>query len=267
LQQQAKAADLAIVAASGADEAAAAQLQRRLALPLLPSGTDPASCEAFQALLLVRDQVLSVQQTGRDAPGPVQVDFDSARTRYRSRTGAHELLGRAVGCGKKQALRVLDATAGLGRDAFVLADLGCTVQLCEREPVIAELLRSGLHRAAQADDPWLCSVVQRLTLCEGDVRELQLESHAVDVVCLDPMYPRRNKSAAVKKEMVLFQSLLANNAADDADSLLHWALEQDVARVVVKRPPKSPHLAAVQPSHSIVGKAVRYDVYVRRKLG
>ena len=264
----AAAVGLAIVAASVADEPAAARLQRRLALPLLPSGTDPVSCEVLHAVLVICSDVLSLQQTGRDAPGPVQVDFASARTRYRSRTGAHELLGKAVGTSKKKGLRVLDATAGLGRDAFVLADLGCTVVLCEREPVIVELLRSGLQRAAHADDHWLEGVAQRLALCEGDVRDLPLAAHAVDVLYLDPMYPRRNKSAAVKKEMALFHSLLANPAADeDADSLLHWALDQDVARVVVKRPPKSPHLGPVQPSHSIAGKAVRYDVYVRRKLG
>ena len=83
------------------------------------------------------------------------------------------------------------------------------------------------------------------------------------------MFPARDKSAAVKKEMALFQRLLekGEHAAADADALWRWAMDCDVARVVVKRPPKAPSLAASSPSHSLGGKAVRYDVYVRRGLG
>ncbi len=92
--------------------------------------------------------------------------------RHRSRSGTSELLGKAVGRGKKSLLRILDATAGLGRDAFVLADLGCEVDLCEREPVVVELLRSGLDRAAGNDDPWLAGVMQRMRLYPGDARQI-----------------------------------------------------------------------------------------------
>jgi 16S rRNA (guanine1516-N2)-methyltransferase len=78
------------------------------------------------------------------------------------------------------------------------------------------------------------------------------------------MFPDRDKRARVKKEMALFHDLLG--AGDDADELLKWALQQDVARVVVKRPPKAPELAGRKPSHIISGKAVRYDVYVMHGL-
>jgi 16S rRNA (guanine1516-N2)-methyltransferase len=112
------------------------------------------------------------------------------------------------------------------------------------------------------------SVVQRMSLRPGDARVLAPEHlRDVDVIYLDPMFPPRRKSAAVRKEMALFHTLLAR-AIDpaDADALLLWALQQDTARVVVKRPSKAPCLAAQQPSHTISGKAVRYDVYVHRKL-
>jgi 16S rRNA (guanine1516-N2)-methyltransferase len=173
-------------------------------------------------------------------------------------------LGRAP----ERALQVLDATAGLGVDSFVLADMGCQVLLCERSPLIAALLRSGMRAAAGADDPWLQSVLPRMRLHEGDVRQLgQAEFAPVDVIYLDPMFPERRKSAAVKKEMALLQDLL-EQAVDpqDADALLVWAQQQDVARVVVKRPAKAPVLAAMRPSHVIQGKSIRYDVYVHRKL-
>lgn len=188
--------------------------------------------------------------------------------RHRRRSGGNELLGRAVGVGRKSPLRVLDATAGLGRDAFVLADLGCEVTLCERVPVIAALLRSGMDMALASGDTWLAGVVHRMQLVPKDVREAAaVDASMVDVIYLDPMFPARGKSAAVKKEMALFQRLLEQDAGhSDADELLPWALGCDVARVVVKRPAKAPQLANKPPSHCISGKAVRYDVYVLRKL-
>ena len=268
MSTQTRQAELGLLAATTGDDAEAARLAQRLGLPQLPTGTEPGNCEEVAAVLVVCDGALLLQQTGRAAPGPVMVDFGSTAMRHRRSSGHNELLGRAAGLGKKPQLRVLDATAGLGRDSFVLADLGCEVLLCEREPVIVELLRSGLRAAAAHGDQWLLGVLSRMRLLPGDARELAAASlQGLDVIYLDPMFPQRGKSAAVKKEMALFQ-LLLERAADqqDPDALLLWALRQDVARVVVKRPPKAPNLAQQKPSHCISGKAVRYDVYVNRKL-
>ncbi len=171
-----------------------------------------------------------------------------------------------MGVAGGQRLQVLDATAGLGRDSFVLADMGCAVTLCEREPVIAAMLAQGLQLALARGDEWLRQVVQRMRLFPGDARDPgAMPAGLADVIYLDPMFPERDKSAAVKKEMALFQALLASaDCQQDAERLLLWALDQDVARVVVKRPPRAPYLAGRQPSHSIAGKAVRFDVHVRR---
>ena len=43
-------------------------------------------------------------------------------------------------------------------------------------------------------------------------------------------------------------------------ALLDAALAARPRKVVIKRPPKGPWLAGARPSHSIAGKAVRYDV-------
>lgn len=212
--------------------------------------------------------VLSLQQTGKGAPGPVRVDFGRAALDYRRRDSSRELLGKAVGHSVKRPLRVLDATAGLGTDAFVLAHLGHEVLMCERDPVVAELLRNGLDAVPVREDPGLAGIVARLSLVPLDARECGArELQGLDVICLDPMFPGRVKSAAVKKEMALLQRLVGDaSTAGDADALLQWALQQDAARVVVKRPARAASLASLQPSHRIEGKAVRYDVYVRRKL-
>jgi 16S rRNA (guanine1516-N2)-methyltransferase len=248
------------------DEARAAELARDLDLPLLPAAMNPRDCAQVRVALVVEAGTLRLQQTGPRAPGPVRVDFGSAAMRHRRRGGHNELLGRAVGVGKVSPLVVLDATAGLGRDSFVLADLGCRVTLCEREALVQAMLRSALDGAVAEGDSWLTQVVSRMTLSAGDARELapgRLAGH--EVIYLDPMFPERDKSAAVKKEMALFQALFHDSyPAEDAENLLGWALAQDVARVVVKRPPRAPLLGASHPSHQLSSKAVRYDVYTLR---
>ena len=264
-----KAPRLAVVVAPGGSDQEASALARRLGLPQLPEEPESESskCQDYDAFVLTGGNGLSIQRLGAGSPGPVSVDFGSAGMRHRRGSGHNELLGRAVGIGKVSVLRVLDATAGLGRDSFVLADLGCDVLMCEREPLMAVLLESGLDRGRASGDPWLEGVLARMRLWQGDAISLPVEDlGAVDVIYLDPMFPARSKRAAAKKEMALFQLLLAGKA-DGADELLAWSLEQDVARVVVKRPSKADYLAHRKPSHVIAGRAVRYDVYVRRALG
>ena len=53
---------------------------------------------------------------------------------------------------------------------------------------------------------------------------------------------------------------------DDADALLAWGLEQSFARIVVKRPRLADALLDAAPSHHIIGKANRFDVYALHKL-
>jgi len=259
---------LALLAAAAGDEPSAAGLARRLGLGQVATGENPATCTHVPFLLVVRDQALYLQQTGVDAPGPVAVDFGSAALRYRRRSGAPELLGKAVGHHRRRRLTVLDATAGLGRDAFILAALGNEVRLCERDPVVAELLRAGLATAARRQDDDLRELVPRMTLHGGDVRDLDAAVlQGVDVIYLDPMFPERAKSAAVKKEMAVLKRVLGGSPAPgEAEALLRWALVQGVARVVVKRPLRAPNLAAAKPTHCVRGKSVRYDVYVARKI-
>lgn len=259
-------ASIAVQPATPADQNRAQCLSRELNLPLLEQGSDLTKQTALQAALHVAGKSLSLRQTGPGAPGPVAVDFGAGTMRHRRRGGNNELLGRAVGVGKKTPLRVLDATAGLARDAFVLADLGCQVHLCERHPVIAALIASGMACALDGEDPWLRDVVSRMRLFTGDARELSDLPAQSDVIYLDPMFPLRDKRAAVKKEMALFQ-LLLDSAPEAAaqDDLLDWACTQPVARVVQKRPLKAP-VVGREPSHCIRGRAVRYDVYVLRSL-
>ena len=183
---------------------------------------------------------------GGDGTGPVQVDFGAGRMRRRRRGGHNRSLGRAVGAGKRSPLSVIDATAGLGKDSFVLADLGCEVVMLERAVAAFALLRDGLHRARSSGDPWLEAVSARLSLWRVDALEwLATHPRSADVVYLDPMFPVRKKSARTKKDMWLLNSMTGPDA--DQDGLLPAALDAARWRVVVKRPAKAPPLRSARP--------------------
>jgi 16S rRNA (guanine1516-N2)-methyltransferase len=254
---------LGVLAAAPGDLPAAERLASELGVALVSSDSPLAGMPGLLAVLVVADGSLRLQQTGPGAPGPVTVGFEDAAMRHRRQSGHNEMLGRAVGVGRKAALAVLDATAGLGRDAFVLADLGCRVRMCEREPLLAVMLRWALARAAGGADPWVASVASRIELRPGDARELSRADIAeADVIYLDPMFPQRAKHAAIKKEMALLQRIFSRGCReDDSSQLLTWALDQPVTRVAVKRPLRAPWLGDRRPTHALRGRAVRYDIY------
>lgn len=221
---------------------------------------ETATCEGYLALLDLSSQGLVLRPQGAHASGPVSVDFGAGNMRHRRRGGHNEPLGRAVGVGKRECLHIADATAGLGRDSFVLADLGCRVSMLERSATAFALLRNGLSRAQASEDSWLREVSARMTLQRADGRDFLAAMHdRPDVVYLDPMFPERKKSARVKKEMWLFHHLIGPDPQES--QLLEAALASASWRVVVKRPVKAPPLEGPVPHHDIPGKTIRFDVY------
>lgn len=234
------------------------QLAKSLSLPLLADAGDAAY------LLYRRVERLELCSLREPRTTPLHVDFVSGKSRHRRLYGGGrgEQLARAVGLRKMADPLVVDATAGLGRDAFVLAALGCRVTMLERSGVIAALLQDGLQRASLSGDDEVMGIVQRTRLIQDDaIAWLQSADDVVDVVYLDPMFPQRNKAALVKKEMRFFQDIVGSDA--DNHALLRAALRASRRRVVVKRPVSGRYLDEVAPNHSIIGKTTRYDVYVK----
>ncbi len=194
----------------------------------------------------------------------LRADLARLLPRLRADRLGRELLVRAARVRGVAAPTAVDATAGLGEDSVLLAAAGFTVTLYERDPVIAALLRDGLERAA--NEPQLADAVGRMRPVEGDsVAGLRSLDFTPDVVFLDPMFPARTKGAAVKKKFQLLHQL-ERPCADEAE-LLDAALAAHPRKVVIKRPPKGAWLAGVKPSHSLTGKAVRYDVIVPPQVG
>ena len=174
------------------------------------------------------------------------------------RTGAGNLsrkqpLCKAVGGAAKT---VIDATAGLGHDAALLACMGWRVTAIERDPFLATLLE--LSRADAERDPELWSTLASgLEVCRGDATR-RLVSMRADVVYLDPMYATRRKSSALpRKPAQVLQAI----ASPSDDAALLQAAQQAASRVVVKRPSDGPPIQA-DPDLTFSGRLVRYDVYL-----
>lgn len=232
-------------------------------------------CQRWQLLptdgadfaLLFEDAALTLKKRDEPKLGGISVDFVSGAVAHRRKFGGGrgQAIAKAVGLKAGANPSVVDGTAGLGRDAFVLASLGCNVLLIERHPVVAALLEDGLRRAYLDAEigPWMA---QRMQLVHGSSLDaLDNLQHQPDVVYLDPMYPHRDKSALVKKEMRVFQSLVG--ADTDADGLLQPALKLAQKRVVVKRPDYAEDLDGIKPSTRIETKKNRFDVYVKAAMG
>jgi len=239
-------------------EAQAEQWAERLGLPREVADGEFA--------LQVGEQGLQLQQLGPDAPGPVRVDFVEGGAAHRRLYGggSGQMIAKAVGVAQGVRPRVLDATAGLGKDAFVLASLGCEMSLIERQPLIGALLEDGLARGAE--DFEVAPIVARMKLLKGNSIEVMQnwEGEAPQVIYLDPMFPHREKTALVKKEMRLFRPLVGDDP--DAPALLQAALALATHRVVVKRPRKAPCIEGPKPSHALDGKSSRYDIYPKQAL-
>ena len=201
-----------------------------------------------------------------DGTMELRADFTRMLPRLKQGRLQQELLVKAARAKGIESPWAIDATAGFGEDSLLLAAAGFTVY--EQDCVIAALLKDALDRAA--DDPALATAVARMRLHAGEdsiaglrhTAELigQGELTAPDVVYLDPMFPGRTKSAAVKKKFQLLHHL--EQPCADEETLVEAALAVHPRKVVIKRPVKGPLLAGVKPSYQLAGKAVRYDVLV-----
>jgi len=188
-------------------------------------------------------------------------DFTSRAFVHRLRFGGGrtQALAKAAGFSRGRTPGIVDATAGLGRDAFLLAALGAKVTLIERSPEIHQALCDGLVRA-KAGPADIARIAARMHLICGDARQI-LPTLDAEVIIVDPMHPPRRGSALVKQEMRLLRAVVG--ADDDALELMCTALKAARNRVVLKWPLRAEPMDGLrQPSHQICGKTTRYDVFM-----
>lgn len=195
-------------------------------------------------------------------PNELICDFTGGAVAHRFRFGGGrgQALPKAIGLKNGKTPSVVDATAGLGRDAFLLASLGAEVTLIERSIEMHGLLKEGLERALEAGGD-VAEVVSRMTLLLGDAKDL-LPTLNPEVVLVDPMHPPRKKSALVKNEMRLIRKIVGEDL--DVLELMQVALATATNRVVLKWPMRADALAGLPKcSHQITGKSTRYDVFMK----
>ena len=233
--------------------------------PLLPMNevTSPINLNYTQNFVELCDKEKNIS---------VHIDFITGDLAHRQKYGGGRGQSIAKAVGLKQGTpppRVLDATAGLAKDAYVLACLGCSMTLVERSPIIVELIKDAIYRAEE--DEHFKTIVEKgfEVINQSSIEYLtELKNKDViypeviypDVIYLDPMYPDKKKSASVKKNMQILQKLLGKD--EDTQELLNAALNVAKKRVVVKRPKGAENLTELKPTYTVESKKTRYDVYI-----
>ena len=218
-----------------------------------------------ELLLNFTPDFIELRDTTNDSA--IHVDFLSGALEHRRKYGGGRGQTIAKAIGMKQGIAppsIIDATAGLARDSFVFACLGCSVTLIERSPIVASLVADAIERA-QDDEHFSQFLKHGFKLIQGSAMDYfttLTDDDRPDVIYLDPMYPERKKSALVKKNMQLLQKLLGHD--DDTEQLLAAARLCARKRVVVKRPKGAEYISTHKPSLSYESKKTRYDVYITK---
>jgi 16S rRNA (guanine1516-N2)-methyltransferase len=243
-----------LVVARAADPERAATLAVRLGLPLV----DDARAAAADLALRYEAGRLTLGRSGPRVLRPIAVDFESREAvgRSRVRGGGRALVARALGL-DRGVRTVVDATAGLGRDAWSIAVAGAEVTMVERNPVLLALLEDGLERARARG----AEAAQRIELVGADaVAFLAALDERPDAVFLDPMFADRGKAALPGRDLQILRALLGPGGDVDGAELLAAARAVARRRVVVKRPAHAPAPAA-RPTATYGGGRIRYEVY------
>lgn len=224
----------------------------------------------YKLALITEGESMYLLSTELGEKSPLNIDFVGGAMGHRRAFGAGKKqdICRAVGLNRTSNINILDATAGLGRDAFVLACHGAQVTAYEIDAVLSSMLSWSLSRAkelaVEQNDAELIESLKRLCFAQLDSSSA-LAASSFDVVYLDPMFPHRDKSAKVKKEMQILQQLLLN-IASNPEQLFQSCWQAAKSRLVIKRPSKALPFADQKPTHQIIGKSIRYDVYVKAAL-
>ena len=245
--------------------ARASTLADQLGLPLTPIQDAPAR---YRLAVVVTDQRLELRvyqgDTGTVGGKPVHCDLTALDTTSGPGRSLSLPLFKAAGIKRRNRYRpdIIDATAGLGEDAWLLASAGCSVRTIERSAITSLLFEDGLQRARKVS-PDVASRVQPLRADSIEfLRALPTnpDQSPPDVVYLDPMFPTGRKTAE-RKAMRVLRSISGDD--HDSDTLLAAALSAAVKRVVVKRPRHAPPIAGpTDPSVVHKGKSLRFDVYL-----
>ena len=173
--------------------------------------------------------------------------------------GRGQNLAKAVGMKFNKNRNIIDATAGLGYDSFILASLGAKVTLIERSQKMHELLQNGINEGISFGGE-IEKIINRMELLFGDSKDI-LPKLTPEVIMIDTMYKERKKTALVKNNMRLVREIVGPDT--DYIELLEVALNCAKNRVVLKQPRYAEPIKDIKKcSHQILGRNIRYDIFM-----
>lgn len=213
---------------------------------------------------LTRENQVLTCKSNLDPNFKLSINFLNPRLQWRLNTiNKKQAFAKSLGLHKQfKNPYVIDATAGLGRDALSMIKLGCVVKMLEHSALVSKLLDNALYLAQQNTKNYFINF-KNLSLTHIDscsyLRSLK-DTEKPDIIYLDPMFPERTKSAKVKKDMVMLQKIASSGCSH---TLFTLAQEKAKHRIIVKRPSNAPHLIGQKPDIIYKGKSIRYDVYCK----
>jgi len=218
--------------------------------------------KAFELQLIFGDERIELYDQQLNTS--IYVDFVSGALAHRQQFGGGrgQAIAKAIGLKQGKNPAVLDVTAGLARDAYILATLGCRMTLVEQSSILCALIEDGIKHGLENEQIAQILSGQFELHNQNAINFMNKlsDEQRPDVIYIDPMYPERKKSALVKKDMQILQRLLGKNENDG--ELLEAALNFTKERVVIKRPVHAPCLTDTKPTTSIHSKKTRYDIYI-----
>ena len=180
------------------------------------------------------------------------INFLTPELLHRLKNYQNEHIVKALGK-KRKGLRILDATAGLGRDSLILAAAGNQVLGLEQNTEVYTLLVQELEKIRK---------LYPLDLAfkhANSIDFLKDTTTQFDIMYLDPMFPKNSKSRLVKQEMLWLQNIVGEDKS--GLELFNLAMQTTGDRVIIKRPIHSPFINGIKPNYQISGDINRFDVY------
>lgn len=215
----------------------------------------------FDYIFMKENDILYLKNCNSNLPA-ICCNFEDKSLLYRLETsGKNQDLEKACGI-NKNTKTIIDTTAGMGKDSFILASYDVKIIMIEKNKLIYYLLKDGIERAINSNNQKIKNICKNMTLYNSNsIDFLQNFYEKVDCIYLDPMFTKENGKSLVKKEMQIFHNLAFYG---DNEKLFKIAIQKANNRVIVKRMLDSPLLINMQPSYQIKGKTVRYDIYLTK---
>ena len=186
----------------------------------------------------------------------MHVDFLKGSLSWRLKRRDHEtLLKKAIGK-KNKNLTIFDGTAGFLSDALIFLALGHKVIACEQSKVLFLLLSDAINRAKIK-----LNFLDNLNLIHGNALDVYKIIQNIDVIYLDPMYPRK-KNALRSGGMSDIKNILKLENIDNLGDQIFFDLKNNkFKKIVLKRPIKS-KIIDDSLNYQVKGKSTRFDVYI-----